>query len=78
MKIKILATEAGFQQRQRRERAVGATLPEGCHPGSAPILSDPNIRVGKTALWVRLPADFETWSQLLVDILTQSSGSPSG
>jgi transcription-repair coupling factor (superfamily II helicase) len=69
MKVKILATEAGFNSVNLENRqfilrfkpdAIPQTLPE----------TDYRIRIGKTAVWVLIPDDIKDWTPVLVDLLT--------
>jgi transcription-repair coupling factor (superfamily II helicase) len=77
MKIKILATEAGFSSVSVENGQLVLRYPKDVTPDPHQF-ANPNIRVGKTALWVRLPGDFQTWAQILMEVLTQSGGYPSG
>ena len=70
MKVKILATRAGFSSVSVENSQLVMRYSKGENPASLEF-SDPNIRIGKTALWVNLPSDFQAWSALLLDILTR-------
>ena len=71
IKVKIMAISAGFSSVSVENGQLVMRYPKGETP--KPIkFSDPNIRVGKTALWVRLPTEYEAWSKLLLEILTQT------
>jgi transcription-repair coupling factor (superfamily II helicase) len=70
MRVKILATQAGFSNVSIENGQIILRYLKGI-PQAHEQVSDPRIRVGKTALWVRLPSETEEWSTLLVEVLTQ-------
>ncbi len=75
MKVKILATEAGFSSVSIENGQIILRYPKGV-TSSHQQLSDPRVRVGKTALWVQLSLEYEDWTKLLLEILTQYSTAP--
>ncbi len=68
MKVKILAAAAGLSSVSTEHGQLVLRYPKDVTPPPRPDLS-PQVRAGKTAYWVRLPAGFETWSSLLLDTL---------
>ena len=68
MKVKILAAAAGLSSVSTENGQLVLRYPQYVTPPPRPDLS-PQVRAGKTAYWVRLPAEFETWSVLVLDIL---------
>ena len=70
MKVKVLATQAGFSSVSIENGQIILRYPKGVLP-SHEQFSDPRVRVGKTALWVRLPPENEDWTTLLLEMLSQ-------
>jgi transcription-repair coupling factor (superfamily II helicase) len=68
LKVKIMATKAGFSSVSIENGQLILRYPKGVEPPQMAV-SYPQVRVGKTALWVRLPAEFEDWSEFLLNLL---------
>jgi len=68
MRVKILAIEAGLTSVSVEGGQLVLRYPKGIAPPQRTDLG-PQVRAGKTALWVRLPPQFEDWAQFLLDLL---------
>jgi transcription-repair coupling factor (superfamily II helicase) len=68
MKVKIKATEAGFSSVSIENGQLILRYPKGVEPPQMKA-NYPQVRVGKTALWVQLPTEFQDWSGFLLDLL---------
>jgi transcription-repair coupling factor (superfamily II helicase) len=73
MKVKALATEAGFSSVSIENNQIVLRYPKEV-PEAHQRFSDPRVRVGKTALWVPLPPQDVDWQDLMLEILTQYIG----
>ena len=71
MKVKILAIKAGFSSVNIENSQLILKYPKGVMPVQQHYL-DPKIRVGKTALWVRMSPETEDWPTYILEILTQT------
>jgi transcription-repair coupling factor (superfamily II helicase) len=70
LKVKILATEAGFNSVSIEGGQLIMRYPQGTEP---PQLEEPRpeVRVGKTALWVQIPSGKDAWSTYLINLLQE-------
>jgi transcription-repair coupling factor (superfamily II helicase) len=68
MKVKLLAIAAGLASVSTENGQFVLRYPKGVEPPQSPELPS-QIRAGKTAFWLRIPSEFEEWSQLLLNIL---------
>jgi transcription-repair coupling factor (superfamily II helicase) len=68
MKVKILATQAGFSSISIENGQIVMRYPKKVLATHQQFI-DPRIRIGKTALWVRLPPETADWSTLLITFL---------
>jgi len=73
MKIKILATEAGFSSVNIENRQVILRFPDVKPPENL-IGSKHQGRIGKTALWVEIPEELADWKSFLFDTLKEICG----
>ncbi len=71
MKVKFLATEAGFSSVSIEGNQLILRYPQGTKPPPQAQFH-PDIRVGRTALWVKLP-EGKDWKQFVINILDSSS-----
>jgi transcription-repair coupling factor (superfamily II helicase) len=69
VKVKLLALEVGLSNVSVENNQLILRFPEGEKPPSLPDLG-PEVRVGKTAYWVRVPGDFN-WKPFLINLLQQ-------
>jgi transcription-repair coupling factor (superfamily II helicase) len=68
LKIKILAAKAGLISIGHEYRQIVLRYPEGTVP--PPMISDqPQVRPGKSALWVEASTPIEDQPQMLIDLL---------
>jgi transcription-repair coupling factor (superfamily II helicase) len=67
MKVKILATQAGFSNVSIEGTQLILRYPKGVDPAQI-IGANSNIRIGKTALWVQLPSE-DDWQDFLLETL---------
>ncbi len=70
MKIKILATQAGFSSVSIENGQIVLKFPKDALPSHYQTI-DPRIRTGKTALWIRFSQDPKDWSDYLLDLLNK-------
>jgi len=70
MKVKILATSAGFNSVSIENGQIVMRCPKEIPP-SHQNFYDPYVRVGKSALWVRIPSENGDWSTHLIELLTK-------
>jgi transcription-repair coupling factor (superfamily II helicase) len=68
MKVKILATQAGFSSISIENGQIVMRYPKEVLSAHQQFI-DPRIRIGKTALWVRLPPETVDWTPLLINLL---------
>jgi transcription-repair coupling factor (superfamily II helicase) len=68
MKIKLMASEAGLSSVTLEGGQLILRYPEGTVPPAEAAFS-PNIRVGKSALWVKLSSDSHEWMPFLFDLI---------
>jgi len=75
MKIKTLATEAGFNSVNIENGQIILRFPDGSPPGNLIRRKYPG-RIGKTALWVEIPEESVEWKTFLLDTLNAICGYP--
>ncbi len=68
MRVKILAIVAGLSGISVEGNQMILRLPGGVAPNEG-IALPPQVRVGKSAYWVRFDPESEGWPEFLVDIL---------
>ena len=72
MRIKILAIDAGLTGISVEGNQMVLRLPQGVAPNEG-IALPPQVRVGKSAYWVRFDPKSEGWPEFLVDLLKKIS-----
>jgi len=70
MKVKILATEAGFNSINLENKQFILKFNRETVPQSFPE-TDYRIRIGKTAIWVLIPGEITDWTPFLLDLLAK-------
>jgi len=68
MKVKILAGQAGLMSVSTESGQLVLRYPKGEEPPEGLNLG-PKVRQGKYAFWVRIPPEFQDWSDFLLDLL---------
>ncbi len=68
MRVKILAVDAGLTGISVEGNQMVLRFPEGVVPSEGLTLP-PQVRVGKSAYWVRFDPEGEDWPDFLVDLL---------
>jgi transcription-repair coupling factor (superfamily II helicase) len=68
MTVKILAAEVGFSNVSIEGRQLILRYPQGTEPPPQ-VEKTPEVRVGKTALWVSIPTEPEAWMPFVMDLL---------
>jgi transcription-repair coupling factor (superfamily II helicase) len=70
LKIKLLAPEAGLVSISAENGQIVLRYPQGVIPPESPEFG-PNVRAGKSALWVKMDPEPEIWSAFLLELLNK-------